>query len=82
MAKSDNYLVIFYCVSAGQNGAELGSDEEEIVFLVFWVIDLHSNQVRFISGRERYKCVKGWFGLNQFGKEDANRTYIGRYGKT
>jgi len=46
MAKSDNYLVIFYCLSAGQNGAELGSDEEEIVFLVFWVIDLHSNQVR------------------------------------
>ncbi len=53
MAKSDNYLVIFHCVSAGQNGAELGSDEEEIVFLVFWVIDLHSNQVRSIRGWER-----------------------------
>jgi hypothetical protein len=45
MANPDKYLVIFYCVTAGQNGLELGTDEEEIVFLVFWVIDLHSNQV-------------------------------------
>ena len=47
MANSDKYLVIFYCASAGQNGPDLGSDEEEIVLLVYWVIDLHSNQVRF-----------------------------------
>ena len=45
MANPDKYLVIFYCVTAGQNGPELGTDEEEIVLLVFWVIDLHSNQV-------------------------------------
>lgn len=47
MANSDKYLVIFYCASAGQNGPDLGSDEEEIVLLVYWVIDLHSNQVGF-----------------------------------
>jgi hypothetical protein len=46
MAHTDNYLVIFYCVSAGQNGPELGNDEEEIVLMVYWVVDLHSNQVR------------------------------------
>lgn len=47
MAEPDKYLVIFYCASAGLNGPELGSDEEEIVLLVYWVIDLHSNQVRY-----------------------------------
>ncbi len=46
MANSDKFLVVFYAASAGQNGPELGSDEEEIVLLVYWVIDLHSNQVR------------------------------------
>ena len=47
MANSGKYLVIFYCASAGQNGPDLGSDEEEIVLLVYDVIDLHSNQVGF-----------------------------------
>ena len=47
MANTNKYLVVFYCVSAGQNGPDLGSDEEEIVLLVYWVIDLHSNQVSF-----------------------------------
>ncbi len=62
MAKSDKFLVLFYCVSAGQNGAELGTDEEEIVFLVYWVIDLHSNQVmcgeRWDAGSHFRKCVE------------------------
>ena len=48
MANSEKYLVIFYCASAGQNGPDLGADEEEIVLLVFSVIDLHSNQVGFL----------------------------------
>lgn len=47
MANTNKYLVVFYCVSAGQNGPDLGADEEEIVLLVYWVIDLHSNQVSF-----------------------------------
>ena len=43
------YLVIFYGVSAGQNGDNLGSDEQDLVMLIFLVIDTEENKVR-----ERY----------------------------
>ena len=39
------YLIIFYPVSAGQNGPLLGTDEEEIVLLVYIIIDVKSRQV-------------------------------------
>ena len=40
------YLVIFYGVSAGQNGDNLGSDEQDLVMLIFLVIDTEENKVR------------------------------------
>uniref|UniRef100_T1ILP7 RRM domain-containing protein n=1 Tax=Strigamia maritima TaxID=126957 RepID=T1ILP7_STRMM len=39
------YLVVLYTVTAGQNGSQLGSDEEEIVLLVWLVLDLANNKV-------------------------------------
>ena len=40
------YLVIFYGVSAGQNGDNLGSDEQDLVMLIFLVINTQENKVR------------------------------------
>ena len=40
------HLVLFHCTSSGLNGADLGSDENEIVFLVYLIIDLQTKQVR------------------------------------
>ena len=39
------YLVIFYGVSAGQNGDNLGSDEQDLVMLIFLVINTEENKV-------------------------------------
>ena len=44
-AVSSRYLVVFHAVSAGLNGAALGSDEQEIVFIVAVVLDVRDNQV-------------------------------------
>ena len=41
------HLVLFHCTSSGLNGADLGSDENEIVFLVYLIIDLQTKQVRY-----------------------------------
>ena len=40
------YLVIFYGVSAGSNGANLGCDEQDLVTLVYCVLDTEDNKVR------------------------------------
>ena len=40
------YLVIFYGVSAGQNGDNLGSDEQDLVMLIFLVINTEEKKVR------------------------------------
>ncbi|KAK2724889.1 hypothetical protein QYM36_001378 [Artemia franciscana] len=40
-----NYLAVINLATAGLNGALLGSDEEEIVILVFVVVDVAAKQV-------------------------------------
>lgn len=42
---SRKYLVIFYAVSSGLNGPLLGTDEQEIVLLVYLVLDTINNKV-------------------------------------
>uniref|UniRef100_A0A4W3K466 Epithelial splicing regulatory protein 2 n=1 Tax=Callorhinchus milii TaxID=7868 RepID=A0A4W3K466_CALMI len=44
MASHDS-LVVLYGATAGANGAKLGSDEREIVLLVWQVVDLHNKKV-------------------------------------
>jgi len=39
------YLVIFYGVSAGQNGPNMGADEEDLVMLVYLVLNVEENKV-------------------------------------
>ncbi|XP_071958690.1 epithelial splicing regulatory protein 1-like [Antedon mediterranea] len=45
MASPFNYLVAFFCTTAGQRGALLGSDEEEIILFVWVVVDVETNKV-------------------------------------
>lgn len=40
------YLCVLYVATAGQQGPGLGADEEEIVLLVYIVIDMPQNKVR------------------------------------
>jgi len=42
---SCKYLVIFYAVSAGQNGPNLGADEEQIVLIVYLILDVANNKI-------------------------------------
>ena len=39
------YLCALYVATAGQQGAGLGSDEEEIVLLIYVIIDVDINKV-------------------------------------
>ena len=39
------YLVIAHAVTAGQDGPLLGSDEEEVVLLIYLVLDVVNNKV-------------------------------------
>ena len=43
----EKHLVLFQLVSAGQNGAELGSDEEQIVYLLYAIHDVQHNKVNW-----------------------------------
>ncbi|KAK3927779.1 Epithelial splicing regulatory protein 1 [Frankliniella fusca] len=43
--KGTRYLCVLYVATAGQQGARLGSDEEEIVLLIYIVIDVAANKV-------------------------------------
>ena len=46
MAATPKYLVLFYGVSSGANGANLGSDERDLVTLVYLVLNTEENKVR------------------------------------
>lgn len=39
------YLCCLYLATAGQQGNNLGSDEEEIVLLIYVIIDVAQNEV-------------------------------------
>ena len=45
-ASTSQYLVVFHAISAGLNGAALGSDEADIVNLIYIIIDVEQNKVR------------------------------------
>ena len=44
-ASTPKYLVLFYGVSSGANGANLGSDERDLVTLVYLVLNTEENKV-------------------------------------
>ena len=42
---SEKYLVLFQAISAGQNDSDLGSDEEQCVYLLYAIHDVQQNKV-------------------------------------
>ena len=46
MASHSDTLVVFFGATAGANGGKLGSDEREIILLVWQIVDLHEKKVR------------------------------------
>ena len=46
----EKHLVLFQVVSAGQNGAELGNDEEQIVYVLYTILNVEDNKVRDLWG--------------------------------
>ena len=42
----EKHLVLFQVVSAGQNGPELGNDEEQIVYVLYTILNVDENKVR------------------------------------
>uniref|UniRef100_A0A673M8D5 Epithelial splicing regulatory protein 2-like n=1 Tax=Sinocyclocheilus rhinocerous TaxID=307959 RepID=A0A673M8D5_9TELE len=44
-SQSTDTLVVFFGATAGANGGKLGSDERELILLVWQIVDLHENKV-------------------------------------
>lgn len=58
MASHSDTLVVFFGATAGANGGKLGSDEREIILLVWQIVDLHEKKVRtFVSPSLYGLCV-------------------------
>lgn len=54
MASHSDTLVVFFGATAGANGGKLGSDEREIILLVWQIVDLHEKKVRTLLTRFRF----------------------------
>lgn len=52
MTASPDYLVILFVTTAGTNGARLGSDERELLQLLWKVVDLRTKKVFFFPPSE------------------------------
>ncbi|KAF4090965.1 hypothetical protein AMELA_G00031690 [Ameiurus melas] len=51
MASHSDTLVVFFGATAGANGGKLGSDEREIILLVWQIVDLHEKKVGKLQQR-------------------------------
>uniref|UniRef100_A0A4W4H9S1 RRM domain-containing protein n=1 Tax=Electrophorus electricus TaxID=8005 RepID=A0A4W4H9S1_ELEEL len=51
MASHSDTLVVFFGATAGANGGKLGSDEREIILLVWQIVDLHDKKVGKLQQR-------------------------------
>lgn len=60
--RGPTHLVALYVATAGLQGNALGSDEEEITLLVYVLIDVQQNRVRFygddLSKIDRSEMIK------------------------
>lgn len=45
MTASPDYLVVLFGITAGATGAKLGSDEKELILLLWKVVDLANKKV-------------------------------------
>ena len=55
----EKHLVLFQVVSAGQNGPELGNDEEQIVYVLYTILNVDQNKVRHNSDFDNCTVMSG-----------------------
>ena len=54
--------MLFQVVSAGQNGAELGTDEEQIVYVLYTILNVEENKVSYsMSGNLTFCTVRNFW---------------------
>jgi len=51
-----SHLVCLFCVTAGQNGENLGSDEEQVVLFVYLLYDIANNKVGHRAQFSPFRC--------------------------
>lgn len=61
MTASPDYLVVLFGITAGATGAKLGSDEKELILLLWKVVDLANKKVLY---RVRVQTRSGGGGNN------------------
>ena len=49
MSRTESHLICLFCVTAGQNGENLGADEQQIVEIVYLLYDIANNKVRTVQ---------------------------------
>ena len=57
MTEKLDCLVALFVATSGTSGDELGTDERELVQLVWQVVDLESNKVILLRHTALFKCV-------------------------
>lgn len=67
MASHSDTLVVFFGATAGANGGKLGSDEREIILLVWQIVDLHEKKVRTFLTRSFVRSFVVWILLYRTG---------------
>jgi len=73
MGASSKYLVIYHAISAGQNGPNLGCDEEEIVMILYLVLNVAENKV---VGLHQYPVKPSGADINEnFLSEEAMQEF-------
>ncbi|KAL8181915.1 UNVERIFIED_CONTAM: hypothetical protein K2H54_034340 [Gekko kuhli] len=81
MTTSPDYLVILFGATAGANGARLGSDERELIRLLWKVVDLASkkfnqsvsNELNIGVGTSFCLCTDGQLHIRQVLHPEASK---------
>lgn len=70
MTASPDYLVVLFGITAGATGAKLGSDEKELILLLWKVVDLANKKVlhniRSKQGVGQELYCRSWRGARGF----------------
>lgn len=58
------HVVSFYVATCGQNGPGLGSDEKEIILLVYVILEAATGQVSFFLSYHLFSIYMSYYLIN------------------
>ncbi|KAB1258139.1 Epithelial splicing regulatory protein 1 [Camelus dromedarius] len=81
MTASPDYLVVLFGITAGATGAKLGSDEKELILLLWKVVDLAnkksvSNELNIGVGTSFCLCTDGQLHVRQILHPEASKKNV------